>query len=102
MEDEEGLLEESVNSFGAESDEGVREESEALPAGLALDMTLKARIEALIFASQKPISVSALLEVLGTDISVEAVEETVAALEEEYKNRQGGFILERIRGMGFQ
>lgn len=61
---------------------------------------LKAVIEALIFASPDPVTFKSLVRTLDTEPR-EHVEEALAALQEEWRERQGGLQLVEVAG-GYQ
>ncbi|MBN1946120.1 MAG: SMC-Scp complex subunit ScpB [Bradymonadales bacterium] len=67
---------------------------------MEVQSTLKARIEALLFASDQPLSVSALLAALGDPLEggSAAVIENLRLLIEEYEQREGGFHLVEVAG----
>jgi segregation and condensation protein B len=68
-----------------------------------LDMRLEARIEAIIFASQKPLKPAEILEIMGDDSVSEAdVERSLDELVEFYDTRAGGFRLHYIKRLGYQ
>jgi segregation and condensation protein B len=61
---------------------------------------LRARVEALLFASDRPLSVGAILRVLGDEEGVEKrdVEHALHELIEEHGRREGGFHLVEVAG----
>lgn len=61
---------------------------------------LKAIVEALIFASPDPVTLKSLVRTLDTE-PAEHVEEALAALREEWRERQGGLQLVEVAG-GYQ
>lgn len=61
---------------------------------------LKAVIEAMIFSSEAPLSLSRIKEALG-DTEKSLVQETLKEISAEHQARQGGFILDEIAG-GYQ
>ena len=68
---------------------------------------LKARIEALLFASDRPLSIEKLFEVLEGDPknspTSDEIRAAVAALEREYENRAGGFhLIQTASGVEFR
>jgi len=68
-----------------------------------LNMTLEARVEAILFASQKPLKAAEILEILGDeDLKVEYIETTLADIAEFYNARAGGFRLHYLKRLGFQ
>jgi len=70
---------------------------------LLQSMRLEARIEAVIFASQKPLKVNELSEILGDeDLADEDIQSTIDQLIQDYENRVGGFTLKYVARMGYQ
>lgn len=70
-----------------------------------IDMTLKAMAEAIIFASDKPIKEGDILPIIQTeqpDIQPAEIRAALAELVAEYKERRGGFVLESLKGQGYQ
>jgi segregation and condensation protein B len=68
-----------------------------------LNMTLEARVEAILFASQKPLKAAEILEILGDeDLKVEYIETTLSDIAEFYNARAGGFRLHYLKRLGFQ
>jgi segregation and condensation protein B len=61
---------------------------------------LRSIVEALIFASEAPLSVDKIVDIIGM-ADREAVVDILRALEEEYANRNGGFHLSEVAG-GYQ
>lgn len=61
---------------------------------------LRSIVEALIFASEIPLSVDKIAEVIGVT-GREAIVDVIKTLEEEYTGRNGGFHLEEVAG-GYQ
>ena len=66
-------------------------------------MSLEARIEALLFASDRPLATDDLLRLIGqsTTDGARQVEEALRLLREEYERRAGGFHLIEVAG-GFE
>lgn len=65
-------------------------------------LDLSATVEAILFASSKPLKVGDILEVLGDEtVTTKEVSEVISSLVRFYKSRKGGFRLENIRG-GYQ
>jgi segregation and condensation protein B len=63
------------------------------------ELTLPAKVEAVVFASPKAITPQEILEVVQTDDSfftLELIEDTLAELEAFYRERRGGFCLEKL------
>lgn len=70
-----------------------------------IDLTLKAMAEAIIFASDKPIKEGDILPIIQTeqpDIQPAEIRAALAELVAEYKERRGGFVLESLKGQGYQ
>jgi segregation and condensation protein B len=63
-------------------------------------MSLDARIEALIFASDRPLSIEAILRIFAGDEGVdrETVKRSLANLVEKHDKRMGGFHLAQVAG----
>lgn len=67
------------------------------------DMRLEARVEAIIFASQKPLKAQEIFDLLqDPGLSVEDVETTLDQIVEFYENRHGGFRLHYLKRLGYQ
>ena len=68
-----------------------------------LEMRLEARIEAIIFASQKPLKASEVLEIMGDpSVTERDVEKSLEDLVEFYESRSGGFRLHYLKRLGYQ
>ncbi len=66
-------------------------------------MRLEARVEAVVFASQKPLKPSEIVDILGdTTISEEDVQVTLDQLVAFYHERCGGFRLHYLKRLGYQ
>ena len=66
-------------------------------------LELKAEVEAIIFASQKPMRSVDILDLLADpDGAVEAIDSILETLAAEYEERGGGFRLVWLKGMGYQ
>ncbi len=66
-------------------------------------MRLEAKVEAIIFASQKPLKASEVLEILGDPTVAEAdIQITLDQLVSQYEDRCGGFRLHYLKRMGYQ
>lgn len=65
-------------------------------------MSLEARIEALLFASDGPLSVEAILRVVAEsaerEVDAHMVKEALRLLQEEFERRRGGFHLVEVAG----
>lgn len=69
----------------------------------AFEMRLEAKVEAIIFASQKPLKASEILEILGdSEVGEADVEKSLADLMEFYEDRNGGFRLHYLKRLGYQ
>jgi segregation and condensation protein B len=67
------------------------------------DMRLESKIEAMIFASAKPMKITDIQEVLGDEsVALEDIQEVCDRLVEFYENRCGGFSLQYIKRQGYQ
>ena len=69
----------------------------------ALD--LKGKVEAVVFASSKPVKSSEILDILHPlDESIKAkdIDRSLASLDREYQERSGGFKLVNLKGVGYQ
>ncbi|MFW7378193.1 MAG: SMC-Scp complex subunit ScpB [Oligoflexus sp.] len=69
-------------------------------------LNLEGQVEALLFASAKPLKSTDILEILqedsDTDPSLKDIEKTIQSLVRWYEERSGGFRLESIKGQGYQ
>lgn len=66
-------------------------------------MRLEAKVEAIVFASQKPLKPLEVLDVLADPtISVDDVQATLDQLVEFYEDRFGGFRLHHLKRLGYQ
>ena len=75
-------------------------DGETTPQAEELDFT--GIIEAILFASPKPLRVGDILEILGDEaVTSKEVSEAIASLLKFYRGRKGGFRLENIRN-GYQ
>lgn len=92
--------------LAAEFEEPVGPQSPAKPehlADLLNPMTLRAKIEAIIFASPKPIKLSEIYEVIRDDkLQVRKLSQEIEQLKKYYEESGGGFRLEHVKGGGFQ
>ncbi len=88
----------TLESMPSEDKQGLMRWDEAI--------NLEAQIEAIIFATPKPISIKEIAEVLADDDGIEPnhdlIENHVHQLQRLYKERNGGFRLEYDKGAGFQ
>jgi segregation and condensation protein B len=110
--DESDLVEEFGNYQSLEDDDEPRSSAVQSTSDLALltpkerrllDLRLEARIEAIIFASQKPLKPAEILEIMGdTSVSEADVERSLDELVEFYDTRAGGFRLHYIKRLGYQ
>jgi segregation and condensation protein B len=92
--------EDHIAEPGADDEEIDEDLATPIPAA---DLRLETKIEAILFASQKPMQPAELLEVLqDPTVSATDVEETLKHLVEFYSVRGGGFRLHYIKRQGFQ
>jgi segregation and condensation protein B len=76
--------------------------SEGVPNRYA-ELSLSAKIEAIMFASPKPIRLNEIYEFLQDgNLSVKKLTAEIESIKKFYDEKQGGFRLEHIRGLGFQ
>lgn len=93
----ETVIEEQVSQLHLDSDKGnlnPREENN-------VELSLTARVEAIIFASPRPLKVGEILEIIGEQATSKEVSEVISELVASYRERNGGFVLESVRG-GYQ
>jgi segregation and condensation protein B len=70
---------------------------------LASELRLEAKIEAILFASQKPLKTPEILELLhDSDVKEKDVQATLDQLVEFYETRSGGFKLHYLKRLGYQ
>ncbi len=68
-----------------------------------LGMRLEAKVEAIVFASQKPLKPQEILDILNdSSVSEDHVQETLDQLCEFYEQRAGGFRLQYLKRLGYQ
>lgn len=88
--------------FREVSDEELEQISLPLDEGLRLD----AKVEAVIFASQKPLKTMEIFDLVqgeaGGLTTLKDVQECLSQLLEYYRDRAGGFTLRYTRGIGYQ
>ena len=88
--------------FREVSDEELEQISLPLDEGLRLD----AKVEAVIFASQKPLKTMEIFDLVqgeaGGTTTLKDVQECLSQLLEYYRDRAGGFTLRYTRGIGYQ
>ena len=68
-------------------------------------LSLESKVEAIVFAAEKPIRAPEILEILLADEEQHSLAEIEAALRyliKMYQERNGGFVLEHIKGEGFR
>lgn len=69
-------------------------------------LTLEGQVEALLFASPKPLKAGAIVSLLSREDETgpgrEEVEAVLQSLEKSYGERQGGFRLENLKSQGYQ
>ncbi len=82
------------------------EELEQISLPLAEGLRLDAKVEAVIFASQKPLKTMEIFELVqgeaGSTATLKDVQECLSQLLEYYRDRAGGFTLRYTRGLGYQ
>jgi|GEM_PF-696411 len=92
----------SPEVFREVSDEELEQISLPLAEGLRLD----AKVEAVIFASQKPLKTMEIFDLVqgeaGGTTTLKDVQECLSHLLEYYRDRAGGFTLRYTRGIGYQ
>ena len=92
----------SPEVFREVSDEELEQNSLPLAEGLRLD----AKVEAVIFASQKPLKTMEIFDLVqgeaGGTTTLKDVQECLSHLLEYYRDRAGGFTLRYTRGIGYQ
>lgn len=71
-------------------------------AEMHASMSLRAQIEAAIFASAKPMKSSDLIDLVSHEVSLKEVDRLLGELREDYEQRAGGFRLEYVKGLGYQ
>lgn len=88
--------------FQEVSDEELEQISLPLDEGLRLD----AKVEAVIFASQKPLKTMEIFDLVQGEAkgptTLKDVQECLSQLLEYYRDRAGGFTLRYTRGIGYQ
>ena len=62
---------------------------------------IKSILESLIFASDGPLSIISISEILGTEVERENIKRCLDELVEEYSLKRGGFVLEEV-AKGYQ
>lgn len=65
------------------------------------ELSLEAKVEAILFASPRPLKIGEILEVLGEEATSKEVSEAVSSITAFHARRKGGFALEAVRG-GYQ
>ncbi len=66
------------------------------------ELSLEAKVEAIIFASPRPIKALEILDLFQGEITQEALQDALDQLYEHYKGRRGGFRIEFIKSLGYQ
>jgi segregation and condensation protein B len=90
----------STDPLGEESD--VAGESESM-FPLAEELRLEAQIEAVVFASPKPMRTTEIFDLLqAPGVSLNDIQQALDGLVETYRDRAGGFHLRYIKRMGYQ
>ncbi len=70
---------------------------------LLADLRLEAKVEAVLFASQKPLKTSEIFELLNdSEIREKDIQVTLEQLVEAYERRCGGFKLHYLKRLGYQ
>lgn len=93
-----------------DSYESLDEEERDEPAPLSTpkerrltEMRLEAKIESIVFASQKPLRPQEVVDLLlDPTVTVEDVQTTLDQLVEFYEDRAGGFKLQHLKRLGYQ
>lgn len=65
-------------------------------------LNIRAKIESLLFATPKPLSISDLVSLIDEDIMPSQVQQIVDDIQNEYQQKKGGFKLVFIKGAGYQ
>ncbi len=78
------------------------EELEQISLPLAEGLRLDAKIEAVIFASQKPVKTMEIFDLVQGSATLKDVQDALSHLLEYYRDRAGGFTLRYTKGLGYQ
>ncbi|MEZ4742515.1 MAG: SMC-Scp complex subunit ScpB [Bdellovibrionota bacterium] len=101
--DDEGISFPSQEMLTLETEDVSRDDGDSASFPMQEMLALEAQVEAVIFASPKPIKVGELLEIIGgEDTGAKDIQLAVDRLMRFYEERGGGFKLENIRGGGYQ
>ncbi len=80
--------------------ENTMESDWKLRSGLT-EETLSAAIEALVFVSDKPLSINKIRDAIDADVPLKVLHQAIERLQEEYENKHHGIRLQEV-GMGYQ
>ena len=100
---EEILSQETVNQEAVQLANGDDFEQDLLP--FAEGLRLDAKIEAIVFASPKPVKTMDLFELVRdpeNTVTLKDVQECLSQLMDYYRDRAGGFTLRYTKGLGYQ
>jgi len=84
------------------SSEDEPEELSAKMLEMHENLSLKAQVEAAVFAAAKPLKSADLIELVSHSIGLKEMDAILESLQAEYAERDGGFNLEYVKGLGFQ
>jgi len=108
MEENEEIQEnEEIENAEEESSETEEVSDEALEQIVATQAPLRSKVEAVIFASPKPMKTVEIFELLNDEtlpepITIEQIQEELDSLLGFYEERAGGFTLKYVKRMGYQ
>ncbi len=98
-----------ASEIGEEAKLGEVEESSSQVGNLediflerSVDLPLKAQVEAVVFASPKPVLIPDIISYLPGEYTPSEIEAVLLELQDEYEGREGGFTLEYTKGIGYQ
>jgi segregation and condensation protein B len=95
--------EESVQiSLDESSDEDSMAPADTWSLSMAERLSLAAQVEAIVFATPQPVKLTEIAEILEEEGDTKAIFHILGQLEQEYRERGGGFILKHITGQGYQ
>lgn len=89
-----------TSSEQSEQFEPITESDWKLRTGLN-DETLSAAIEALIFVSDKPMSINKIRDAIDADVPLKVLHQAIEKLQEQYEQKQHGIRLQEV-AMGYQ
>ena len=99
----EQLAADSLTDSSTDNDEHSEGDSESQSDNLPEELTLAGKIEAIVFASPKPMRAVEIHELLiEQGYTLKEVQDTCDELIEFYRDRAGGFHLKYIKRMGYQ